>query len=67
VDGLHKAGVPIFSVGQDASRYFDIHHSADDTLAVVDRGQLNQNVAVWASLVYLVADSGLDFRAKATN
>lgn len=67
VSGLQKAGVPVFSVGQDASRYFDIHHSADDTLAVVDRGALNQNVAVWASLVYLVADSNVDFRVKPTN
>ncbi len=64
IEGLQKAGVPIFAVGQDASRYFDYHHSADDTLAVVDRASLNQNVAVWASLLYLAADSNVDFRAK---
>jgi len=67
VEGLHKAGVPIFSVDQDATRYFDIHHSADDTLAVVDRAQLNQNVAVMASVVYLTADSNVDFRTKPGN
>lgn len=65
IEGLQKAGVPIFAVGQDASRYFDIHHSADDTLSVVDRAQLDQNVAVWAGLLYLMADSSLDFRASA--
>ena len=64
VEGLQKAGVPVFSLDQDANRYFDIHHSADDTLAVVDRGQLNQNVAVWAALLYLIADGDADFRAK---
>ncbi|HUO97300.1 MAG TPA: M20/M25/M40 family metallo-hydrolase [Rhizomicrobium sp.] len=64
VSGLQKAGVPVFSIGQDASRYFDIHHSADDTLAVVDRATLDQNVAAWASLLYLIADSNADFRAK---
>ena len=64
VEGLQKAGVPVFSLDQDASRYFDVHHSADDTLAVVDRAQLNQNVAAWAALVYLIADSDVDFRAK---
>jgi len=64
VSGLEKAGVPVLAVDQDASRYFDYHHSADDTLAVVDRAQLNQNVATWAGLLYLVADSKLDFRAK---
>jgi Zn-dependent M28 family amino/carboxypeptidase len=64
VEGLQKAGVPAFSLDQDASRYFDVHHSANDTLAVVDRLQLNQNVAAWAALLYLVADSDVDFRAK---
>jgi len=64
VSGLEKAGVPVLAVDQDASRYFDYHHSADDTLAIVDRAQLNQNVATWAGLLYLVADSKLDFRAK---
>ena len=64
ISGLQKAGVPIFAIGQDATRYFDYHHSADDTLAIVDRGQLNQNVATWACLLYLVADSGVDFRSS---
>ena len=45
-----------------AARRFDDHHSAEDKVTVVDRGQLNQNVAAWACLVYLVADSELDFR-----
>ena len=64
VEGLQKTGVPVFSLDQDASRYFDIHHSADDTMAVVDREQLNQNVAAWAALLYLIADSDVNFRAK---
>ena len=62
--GLQKAGVPIFAVNQDASRYFDYHHSADDTLDIVDRSQLQQNVAAWAALLYWVADGTVDFRAK---
>jgi hypothetical protein len=64
VEGLQGAGVPVFSLDQDATRYFDIHHSADDTLAVVDHAQLNQNVAAWAVLLYLVADSDVSFRTK---
>ena len=60
---LDSLGVPIIGVSNDATRYFDYHHSADDTLANVDRDQLNQNVAVWASLVYLIAESGIDFRS----
>ena len=57
-----EAGVPAFALNQDASRYFDIHHTPDDTLDKIDREQLDQNVAAWAALVWLAADSGVDFR-----
>ena len=46
---------------QDATRYFDLHHSADDTLDKVDPKELAQNVAVWTAFVYTVADSDIDF------
>jgi carboxypeptidase Q len=62
VDPTVKAGVPAFLLSQDATRYFDIHHTADDTLDKVDRAQLDQNVAAWAALVWLAADSDVDFR-----
>jgi len=64
LEGLQKAGVPVFTLRQDASRYFDLHHSADDTLDKVDPVQLNQNVAAWAALLFMLADSDADFRAK---
>ncbi|MBV8144447.1 MAG: M20/M25/M40 family metallo-hydrolase [Gammaproteobacteria bacterium] len=57
-----EAGVPAFELSQDAMRYFDIHHTADDTLDKIDRAQLDQNVAAWAALVWLAADSEVDFR-----
>ena len=60
-----EAGVPGFVLDQDATRYFDIHHTADDTLDKVDREQLDQNVAAWAALVWLAADSDVNFRAPA--
>jgi Zn-dependent M28 family amino/carboxypeptidase len=63
VDDIQHAGVPVLALNQDASRYFDYHHSADDTLAIVDKTQLNQNVAAWAATLDMVADSDLDFRA----
>jgi Zn-dependent M28 family amino/carboxypeptidase len=62
---LSQAGVPAFAYRQDASRYFDWHHSADDTLDKVDPVAIRQNVAAWAALVYLIADSDIDFRALA--
>ncbi|MFZ5670143.1 MAG: M20/M25/M40 family metallo-hydrolase [Pseudomonadota bacterium] len=64
-EGLQEAGVPVFSLRQDASRYFDLHHSADDTLDKVDPAQLRQNVAAWAALLWMIADSDYDFRPKA--
>jgi carboxypeptidase Q len=60
-----EAGVPGFLLGQDGMRYFDIHHTPDDTLDKVDRPQLDQNVAAWAALVWLAADSDVDFRSTA--
>ncbi len=57
-----EAGVPEFALNQDGSAYFDIHHSADDTLDKIDQEQLEQNVAAWAALAWLAADSDVDFR-----
>lgn len=64
IGGLQKSGVPILAVSNDATRYFDYHHSADDTLAIVDPAQLAQNVAVWAAVIEMIADSDTDFRGK---
>jgi len=61
-----EAGVPGVQLSQDAMTYFDIHHTPDDTLDKVDREQLDQNVAAWAALAWLVADSDVDFRRSAT-
>jgi hypothetical protein len=65
VEDMIAAGAPSFLFSQDASRYFDLHHSADDTLDKVDPKQLAQNVAVWASFLHLVANSDIDFRVLA--
>lgn len=63
VEGIKALGVPVAQLEQDAGRYFDLHHSADDTLDKIDPRDLAQNVAVWAAFVYTVADSDIDFRA----
>ncbi|HLG88436.1 MAG TPA: M28 family peptidase [Alphaproteobacteria bacterium] len=60
--GLQKLGVPVASLRQNMSDYFDTHHTADDTLDKIDSKQLNQAVAVWAAFVYLAAETGTDFR-----
>ena len=58
-----EAGVPVFGLNQDGHRYFDLHHTADDTLDKIDPAQMTQNVAAWTALVWLAADSDVDFRA----
>lgn len=65
VEGLQARGVPTVDFDQDASRYFDLHHSADDTLDKLDPAKVAQNVAVWTSFLRLVANSDIDFRKAA--
>jgi Zn-dependent M28 family amino/carboxypeptidase len=65
IEGLIAAGAPFVDFYQDASRYFDLHHSADDTLDKVKPEELSQNVAVWAAFLYTVANSDIDFRKLA--
>lgn len=56
IGALGQAGVPMFDLQQDGSDYFNLHHTADDTLDKIDPKALDQNVAAFATLVYLVAD-----------
>jgi hypothetical protein len=62
IQDIRGAGVPVFALNQNASRYFDYHHSQDDTLNIVDPQQLRQNVAAWAATLSILADTGFDFR-----
>jgi Zn-dependent M28 family amino/carboxypeptidase len=63
IAGLAALGTPTVNLTPDTSRYFDLHHSADDTLDKIDPAKLAQSTAVWAAFLYAVADSDIDFRA----
>ncbi len=65
IEGLRLAGVPVVALSQHGMDYFDIHHTADDTLDKVDPAELAQNAAVWAAMTYLMAETDVDFRALA--
>lgn len=41
---------------QDGTRYFDLHHTPDDTLDKVDKEQLRQNVAAWTAVLSELAN-----------
>lgn len=58
---LHPARVPMVDLNQDATHYFDWHHTANDTLDKVDPKDLDQNVAAWAAVAYAVAEVERDF------
>ncbi|MGB7373209.1 M28 family peptidase [Pontixanthobacter sp.] len=46
----------IIDLQQDGTRYFDLHHTPDDTLDKIDRVQLRQNVAVWTQITGILAN-----------
>ena len=56
--------MPVAYLAQNGLDYFDIHHTADDTLDKIDARELAQATAVWAAFTYLAAESDVDFRAK---
>lgn len=46
----------VIDLNQDGTRYFDLHHTADDTLDKIDPAQLDQNVDAWAAVLGIVAN-----------
>lgn len=49
----------IVDLQQDGTKYFDLHHTPDDTLDKIDKAELRQNVAAWvATLAYLANYEG---------
>jgi len=59
-----KAGVAAVDLQQDGTRYFDWHHTPDDTLDKIDPGQLRQNVAAWTAMLSLVANAPEEIERK---
>ena len=58
---MHHKGMAALSLDQDATYYFDWHHTANDTLDKIDPQQLAQNVAVYAVFTYMAAQANGDF------
>ena len=49
--------VAAIDLTQSGLRYFDLHHTPDDTLDKVDPVQLQQNVAAWTAMLAVVANA----------
>jgi hypothetical protein len=54
---LVKAGVSAVDLNQSGTRYFDYHHTPEDTLERIDPEQLRQNVAAWTAMLAVVANA----------
>jgi hypothetical protein len=63
ISPMLEDGLPGIALNQDGTRYFDIHHTANDTLDKVDPAQLRQNVAAWTA-VLAVLSGGIEPDAK---
>lgn len=48
-------GQPGVGLSQDGTRYFDLHHTANDTLDKIDLAQLRQNVAAWTATLAVLS------------
>lgn len=60
--GAMNGFVPAFDLNQDGYRYFDTHHTPNDTLDRIDPQQLNQNVAAWTATLWLMANTDVRFK-----
>ena len=58
-------GGAVIDLQQDGTRYFDLHHTPDDTLDKIDPQQLRQNVAAWSTVLSIIANSDADFTMPA--
>ena len=56
-------GVAAIDLNQDGTRYFETHHTPDDTLERIDPEQLRQNVAAWTTMLAVVANAPEDIVA----
>ena len=52
-----RTGVAGVDLNQSGLRYFDVHHTPEDTLERVDPAQLRQNVAAWTTMLAIVANA----------
>ncbi len=56
ISPMKSHGVVLLGHRVEGSKYFDYHHTSADTLDKIDPIELSQNVAVMASVAYILAD-----------
>ncbi|WP_333608899.1 M20/M25/M40 family metallo-hydrolase [Arsukibacterium sp.] len=59
---LKAQGVPVATLQQDGTDYFDYHHTPNDTLDKIDPTALRQNLEAWLIMTREIANSSVDLR-----
>jgi hypothetical protein len=54
ISPLIEQGIPTVELMPDSQRYFDYHHTADDTFDKVNKRELELGAAAMAALIYLI-------------
>ncbi|WKZ60015.1 MAG: M20/M25/M40 family metallo-hydrolase [Cyclobacteriaceae bacterium] len=60
ISPLASQGVPLMGYLPDSQRYFNFHHTAEDTFDKVDKRELELGAAAMAAIIYLIDRYGLD-------
>lgn len=60
ISPLAPQGVPLMGYLPDSQRYFNFHHTAEDTFDKVDKRELELGAAAMAAIIYLIDRYGLD-------
>lgn len=58
---LRPAGVPMIDLVADGTYYFDYHHTDNDTLDKINKADLDQAAAAFATVAYAAAEMDGDF------
>ncbi len=56
---LKQFGIPLIGLTTNSQRYFEYHHSANDTVENVSRREMQLGTAAIASMVYLIDKNGI--------
>lgn len=54
INPLRKLGVPLLGFHPDGQKYFDYHHTADDTFDKINKRELELSSGVIGSIIYLI-------------
>lgn len=61
---MFSEGVPVMRFQQDGTDYFDLHHTPDDTFDKINADEIAQNVAAFATMMWLASETDENFRGE---